>query len=175
VPARHLVHRRTAVWGVAATFLVAGCDHGDDIGEGASSPSPSTATTDPTATGATTDAPAASPDQALVDAAVEQLTAAYGVLVTARRFEPLRQPLAPLIRARRRHVEVLDGEVAGREAPVLADAQSALRAVRRSETQLQAALAAAAATAQSGALARLLASISASATQHLAVLPEEVG
>ena len=46
-----------------------------------------------------------------------------------------------------------------------------LRRVRRSERGLQAALVDAADRAESGALARLLASMSASVTQHLALLP----
>ena len=53
-------------------------------------------------------------------------------------------------------------------------AATALRQVRRGEKQLQAALVDAAGRAESGALAELLASISASVTQFLATLPSEV-
>jgi hypothetical protein len=172
VPDHPLVRRRTAVLGLAATVLVTGCDHGDDIGGGPSTGSSTGSSTDSsTDSTPTTSAPALTPDEELVDATVEQLTTAYGVLVTARKLKPLRQPLAPLVRAHRRHVEVLEGDLEGWTAPVLADAPSALQAVRRSEKQLQAALVDAAGRAESGALAKLLASMSASVTQFAATLP----
>jgi hypothetical protein len=167
VPDRPLVRRRTAVLGLAATVLATGCDHGDDIG--ASPPSERPSTPAPSSS-----APAPTPDEELVDTTVEQLTAAYGVLVTARKLKPLRQPLAPLAKAHRRHVEVLEGELEGWTAPVLADPATALQAVHRSERQLHAALVAAAGRAESGALAKLLASMSASVTQFLATLPTDV-
>jgi hypothetical protein len=50
-----------------------------------------------------------------------------------------------------------------------------LRLVRQSERRLHVTLVDAAGRAESGALARLLASMSASVTQHLSVLPSEVG
>jgi hypothetical protein len=109
-----------------------------------------------------------------VDSTIEQLNAAFGVLVTARRFPALRRPLAPLVRAHRRHVEVLEGELEGWVAPTLADAAAALQAVRRSERRLQGELVVAAGQAESGALAKLLASMSASVTQFLVALPPEV-
>lgn len=179
MPVRPLLRRRTVVSGLAASVLVAGCDNGDEIAPPAAtgSTSDTTATpptdqaTDPT-TDPTTDQ---SPDEVLVEAAIDQLTAAFGVLVVARTFAPLRQPLAPLARAHRRHVEVLEGELGGWVAPELTGPAGALRAVRRSETQLQAALVDAATRAESGALAKLLASMSASVGQHLAVLPRQVG
>jgi hypothetical protein len=172
VPDALRVRRRAALaaalGSVAATVLVSGCDHGDDIG---ATPAPSDS---PTATDQSSSPPAQTPDEALVDSTVEQLTTAYGVLVTARRFRPLRQTLTPVLKAHRRHVEVLEGDVEGWLAPSLADPSSALQAVRRSEKQLHAALVDAAGRAESGALAKVLASMSASTTQFLASLPAEV-
>jgi len=167
VPDRPLLRRRTAVLGLAATVLATGCDHGDDIGTSSPSKTPSTPAP-------STSAPAQTPDEVLVDTTIDQLTTAYGVVVTARRFKSLRQPLAPLVKAHRRHVEVLEGELEGWTAPELADPDTALQAVRRSEKKLHAALVEAAGKAESGALAKLLASMSASVTQFLVALPPEV-
>jgi hypothetical protein len=180
VPDAPRVRRRTALAGalgsLAATVLASGCDHGDDIGAKptgtGSSTGSSTASSTPTSSPSESE-PARTPDEELVDATLEQLTAAFGVLVTARKLKPLRQPLAPLVRAHRRHVEVLDGDLEGWTAPVLADTASALQAVHRSEKQLRSALVDAAGRAESGALAKLLASMSASVTQFVATLPTE--
>jgi len=171
VPDRPLVRRRTAVLGLAATVLATGCDHGDDIGAPPPSERPSGSESSSTAAAPTPDE---TPDETLVDTTIEQLTTAFAVVVTARRFKPLRQPLAPLAKAHRRHVEVLEGDVEGWTAPALSDPATALQAVHRSERQLQAALVDAAGRAESGALAKLLASMSASVTQFLATLPAEV-
>ncbi|HET6939615.1 MAG TPA: hypothetical protein VFI19_13455 [Nocardioides sp.] len=167
------VRRRTALAGalgsVAATVLAAGCDHGDDIGSPPASSGPSaTSQSSPPSS-----APAETPDEALVDSTIEQLNAAVGVLVAARRFPALRRPLAPLIRAHRRHVEVLEGEVQRGVSPTLGDQAAALAAVHRSERQLQGELVVAAGRAESGALAKLIASMSASVTQFLVALPPE--
>jgi hypothetical protein len=167
VPDHPLVHRRTAVLGLAATVLVAGCDHGDDIGDPTSSGSPSPATPSPSA-------PEQTPDEALVDDVNGQLLAALTLLSHARRAPGLAKVLAPLIQAHRRHLVVLEGEppVAAPPGPPPKPRPSLL-AVRRNETQLQAALVDAAGRAESGALAKLLASISASVTQHVAALPRK--
>jgi hypothetical protein len=95
------------------------------------------------------------------------------VVRAARRFRQLRPALAPLLHAHRTHVEALEGELAG-DSPATrpADALAAVEAVRVSETQLQATLVDASGRAESGALAKLLASMSASVTQHLAALPK---
>jgi hypothetical protein len=146
---------------------VAGCDNGDDIGAPSTSGSQSTAT-------ASSSAPEQTPDEALVDEVLDALGAALGTLAAARHQRPLRTPLAPFIRAHRRHVEVLEGEPdTGASSPVPASPAAALVAVRRSERGLQAMLVDAAGRAESGALAKLLASMSASVTQHLAALPKK--
>jgi hypothetical protein len=148
---------------------VAGCDNGDEIAPPESSASPSAATA---ASSASADEP--SPDEVLVDDVLAALSAAIGVLTQARRTAAVRGQVTPLLRAHRRHVEVLEGEPADQPPPGrLPSATEALRRVRRSEHELQGTLVDAATRAESGALARLLASMSASATQHLAVLPGE--
>jgi hypothetical protein len=163
---RPLVRRRTAILGLAAAFFVAGCDHGDDIGEPTSSPSPSAGTSSPSA-------PEQTPDEALVDDVLVELGSALTVLVHARKVPVLRQPLLPMVRAHRRHVEALGGKSPVEPPGPVPDPAVSLREVRRSEQQLQASLVDAAGRAESGALAKLLASMSASVTQHLAAFPKK--
>ncbi len=169
MPDRPLVRRRTAVGGalggLALTMIAAGCDPGEDLAppEDDATPTPSGAPDQPT------------PDEALVDEVSGDLVAALGVLGDARKFRSLRKPLAPLARAHRAHLEVLEGEVnTATGSETHANASLALLAVHASERALQVSLVDAATRAESGALARLLASMSASVTQHLAVLPREV-
>jgi len=172
VPRRPLaaasVGRRTALLGLAATALAAGCDHGDDIGDptGGGTPSTAPSTSEPTAS-----SPPPTADQTLVDEVLADLGAALGVLASARRTPSLRPVVTPIQRAHRHHVQSLDGEL-----PTASDGAGSafgLDDVHRSERRLQAALVDAAGRAESGALAKLLASISASVTQHLATLPVE--
>jgi hypothetical protein len=173
LPDRPLVRRRTALTGalggIAATVLAAGCDTGDDLGQSdpTGSPSPSSSVADE---------PEQTPDEALVDDVLARLGSAVAVLRAARRFKQLRPTVAPLLHAHRSHVEVLEGDLQD-EAPASrpADLSAAAEAVRSSETDLQASIVDAAARAESGALARLLASMSASTTQHLATLPPPPG
>lgn len=168
MPDRPLVRRRTVVTGLAATFLAAGCDNGDEIAPPESSGSPSAGSESP--------AEPESQDEALVEDVVGALFGAIDVLVAARRVAPeLRPSMTPILRAHRQHVEVLEGEgAASAPSPGPGDAASALRDVRRSERRLHVTLVDAAGRAESGALARLLASMSASVTQHLSLLPSEV-
>jgi hypothetical protein len=165
VPEPPLVRRRTAVLGAAATLLLAGCDHGDDIGgDPSSSGTPST-------TGPSASTPPPTPDEQLVDQVTTELAAALGVLLTARQSPGLRVLVVPMIRAHRRHLEVLDGGATGAQPGGAAPPE--LRTVVATERRLKAALVEAAGKAESGALAKLLASISASVTQHLDALPEK--
>ncbi len=145
--------------------ITAGCDPGEDLAppEDDETPSPSAVPDQPT------------PDEALVEAVLGQLTAALAVLAKARKSPLLRRTLTPLVKAHRRHVQVLEGELTDEAPPGPSpDPQAMLLLVRRGERDLQAELVDAAERAESGALARLLASMSASVTQHLAVLPREV-
>ena len=74
------------------------------------------------------------------------------------------------------HVEALDGEpFAGRSPAVsVGGPAEALRRVRAAEQQAQRRLADWSVAAESGALARLLASMSAAVAQHLVALPATV-
>jgi hypothetical protein len=169
VPDRPLVRRRTVVTGLAATVLLVGCDTGDDISPPESSggsPAPTEAT----------EASEQTPDQALVDGVLAELTTALAVLAQARKAPQLKRALTPLTRAHREHVRVLEGDLTNESPPGPSpDPAVSLRLVRQYERRLHVTLVDAAGRAESGALARLLASMSASVTQHLSVLPSEVG
>jgi hypothetical protein len=168
------VGRRTALagalGGIATTLLATGCDTGDDLRPPGATTSPS-GSLSPSVTTATPSQQ--TPDEALVDQVTAELTAALVTALHARRAPGLRQLLAPLVRAHRAHIEVLDGSPPATPAGAPPSASTAVRQVRRTEQRLQASLAAASGRADSGALAKLLASMSASVTQHLAVLPEQ--
>jgi hypothetical protein len=159
------------VLGLAATFLASGCDTGDDIGDGSPSPSASASGSATTSTAAE---PEQTPDQALVDEVDARLAAALAVLLQSRKAPGLARALRPLIQAHRRHVAVLEGD-AGPTAPPGPAQQPgpALKAVVGSERGLRDALVDAAGRAESGALAKLLASMAASTAQHLAALPKK--
>ena len=113
-------------------------------------------------------------DAALVDDVLGELAAATGVVLAAQRgARRLRADLRPLLVLHGEHVRLLgarlpvDPDDAGRRR----DARERLAAVRRREQRLQRVLADAAVAADSGALARLLASMSAAVAQRLVVLP----
>ena len=171
---RPLVRRRTAVTaalGGLAVVGLAGCDNGDDLAPPEADPSESTATSPATPS---TQAPEQTPDEVLVQTVADQLLAAMGVLGEARKFAALRPVVNPVLRAHRAHVEVLEVDGASRSASLVPpNSAVALQQVRQSEQHLQTALVDAAGRAESGALARLLASMSASVTQHLVALPKE--
>ena len=156
-----------AFGGVAVAVLATGCDPGEDLTQPGTAPSGSSGT--PSA-----QVPEQTTDEALVDEVLGELSAALGLLVGSRKDPTLRQALAPIVRAHRQHIEALEGDLpAASPSGAALDAADALRAVRRSERLLQASLADAAGRAESGALAMLLASMSASGTQHLALIPPE--
>jgi hypothetical protein len=170
---RPLLRRRTAVagglGGLAVAVLAGGCDPGEDLAPAQDEPSGRSATPSSQASEQT---PEETPDEALLTEVVGQLSTALALLLSSRKAPGLRQQLSPIVRAHRSHLEALDGDLpAEPPAGPPPDAAAALQAVRRSERALQAALADAAGRAESGALARLLASISASATQHLTLIP----
>jgi hypothetical protein len=150
------------------TMLASGCDPGEDLAPSQGDPSASTGTPSPSAS-------QQSPDQELVDEVLGQLAAALAVLAQARKAPLLRKTLTPLVKAHRQHVLVLEGELADEASPGPSpDPAAMLRLVHRGERDLQAELVDAAGRAESGALARLLASMSASVTQHLTLIPPEV-
>lgn len=118
---------------------------------------------------ATTGAPVDA-DRSLVDDVVAELLR-MGALVAQvqARFPGLRRSTAPWRRLHATHLEALAGDA---EAPPatgrLTTAAEAMRQVRTQEAQLQRRLADWSVAAGSGALARLLASMSAAVAQQLA-------
>lgn len=134
----HLLTRRTALSLGAVALAVSGCDDGD-------SPDPA---------GTPSSTPAADPDVALVDAVLVDLDRAEQVATAAGQPD-----LAALHRA---HIDVLEGPT-----PTPASGHATAKQVRRTELALHQALTDASMTAESGALARLLASMSAAVSQRL--------
>lgn len=132
--------RRTALTLGAVAFVVSGCDDGDK--------------TDPTGAPSATSAP--DPDVALVDAVLVDLARAESVALGAG--------MADLVALHRAHIEALDGP----EEVATGTGVATKEAVRRSEQRLQKQLVQASVAAESGALARLFASMSAAVSQRLA-------
>jgi hypothetical protein len=164
VPDRPLLSRRTSltlpglvVLGAAGTA----CDV-DDLRppEDSSSPAPSASSSA---------SPSAAPggDATVVDEVVAALDAVLAQLLAARGVPAQRAAVVPLLRAHRRHLEALDATSSAQPSAT----SVTLAQVRAQELALRDSLVASAGRAQSGALARLLASMAASVDQHLAVLP----
>ena len=99
--------------------------------------------------------PAEDPDGDLVDAVLEELSNAYQLTVSGG--------FPRLTALHRAHIEALEGT-----PPTPAPGHATADAVRRNEKRIQALLVASAVSAESGALARLLASMSAAVAQRLA-------
>ena len=126
-------------------------------------------------------ASAGDPDHALVASVLADLVAATDLgSATAAAHPRLHETLAPLRALHEAHLEALGGRPstapatsgAGGGRPTAA--APTLESLRSRELRLQRRLVAAAVRAESGALARLLASMSAGETQQLAVLPGPV-
>jgi hypothetical protein len=123
-----------------------------------------------------TGSPAPDSDGALVTtlaAAIADVFVEVGQ--TRRRIPSLASTLGHLRQMHRAHLGVLGPPERTRTATrVPSSGRQALGLLRRSEERLQRDLASGAIAAQSGALARLLASMSAAVAQHVAALPTEV-
>jgi hypothetical protein len=128
---------------------------------------------EPTPAASPTTTPEPDADRSLADDLAHEIAAALVLVDELRRsFPRLRKRLQPLARMHRTHLEVLeppDDRDVPSPAPAASPAQ-ALAALRATEVALQERLAAAAVEARSGALARLLASLSASVAQHVAAI-----
>ena len=107
------------------------------------------------------------PDVALVEDVVAQVTRTWAAVVSAG----LGARLARLQRMHEAHLEVLGATPVKQTAPPSGPEPKRYQRVLGREQRLQSDLATAAVEARSGALARLLASMSAAVAQHLAVLP----
>jgi hypothetical protein len=168
VPVRPLLAttRRTALGGALLGLGATGCRPdrpaaGPRAGTGASA----------------TAAAAQEPDAALVDDVLAELTSLTHLTASVARYVPdLRAPAGALEDLHRAHREALGDEVptsaptGGPRPPAGTDA--ALRLLRRREQQAQRRLVDWSVAARSGALARLLASMSAGVAQQLATLPQ---
>lgn len=164
-----MLGRRGLLAGALGVAALTACDV-DDLRPPEDEETPSSGGT-PSSSGSAATDPDTDPDTVLVNRVVTAIIGASVTIEGARRLPRLRQVLGPLDRAHFAHLAALDGEFEGPPPRPPASYAVALRRVRESELALQRDLAAAAVEAQSGALARLLASMSASISQHLAVLP----
>lgn len=134
----HLLARRTALTLGAVTIAASGCDDGDS--------------SDPV--GAPSSTPAPDPDTVLVESVLADLGRAEALALGAG--------FADLAGLHRAHIEALDGPEASSPA-----GRASRESVRRAEQRLQRQLVQASVAAESGALAQLLASMSAAVSQRL--------
>lgn len=159
--------RREVLGGALGLLVVTACDV-DDLrppeDEAAPTPSSGPSSASSASAGAEPDA-----DTRLAEDAAYEIAVALALVDSVRRsFPRLRVQVQPLARMHRTHLTVLEPP-AERSIPAPAAAATraeALQRVRTAEEALQRTLTVAAVAAQSGALARLLASVSASVAQH---------
>jgi hypothetical protein len=161
VPGRRLSRRTTLGSALAAPVALAACDIDPP----------------PRSTGTSSAAPESPEDSELVAGVVGALVRAQGVLDAAAAAVPDLGPrLEPVRAAHAEHLDVLVGAVPEAGMPtdgtaaVPARPQPALDAVRRSEQRLLREVRTGCLAAASGDLARVLASIAASTSQHAATL-----
>ena len=165
MPGRPLSRRTALGSALAAPLVLAACDIDPP----------------PRADGTSTPTPEPPEDAALVAAVVTALVRAQGVLDAAMTTAPaLTARLDPVASAHAAHLEVLVGAVPDSEVPTatpraLPTRQGAvLETVRRSEQRLLREVRSGCIDARSGDLARVLASVAASTSQHAATLTSQV-
>lgn len=161
MPGRPLSRRTTLGSALVAPIVLAACDIDPP----------------PRASGSSPAAPEPSEDSALVTEVVAAIVIAQGVLDAAIRSTPgLATRLEPVRAAHAEHLDVLVGAVPEADLPtgtrptVPARPTAALAAVRRSEQRLLREVRTGCLAAASGDLARVLASVAASTSQHAAAL-----
>jgi len=160
---RHLAARATrrGVLGLLVGITATGCSLDPPRDE------PAGASASP---GAGATAPADDPDSELVRRVVDDLTAALALVGgVARAARPLAAEVAPWRELHAAHLEALEAPDRARPLRVRGPLPSLRSRLRREETALQRTLAEAAVTARSGALAALLATMSAAVAQRLTV------
>ena len=159
---RHLLTRRTTLaLPTVVVALTAGCDAENEDSAPPGSGVPSEADL----------------DGALVDEVLADLAAITGlVAAVGDRFPRLVVPMSGLRAMHEAHTEALEGTASTDpgSAGLPATPAAALGDVRRREQRLRSRLVQSAVAARSGALARLLASMSAAVNQRLATLPRDV-
>jgi hypothetical protein len=165
VPGRPLSRRTTLGSALAAPLVLAACD----IDPPPRADPPSSATPEPPE------------DAELVASVVAALVRARGVLDAALAAAPELGPrLDPVVAAHAAHLDVLVGAVPDSEVPTATPPSlptqpaAALAAVRRSEQRLLRAARTGCLESRSGDLARVLASVAASTSQHSASLAGDV-
>ena len=166
MPGRPLSRRTTLGSALAAPLVLAACD------------------IDPPrrADGTSTPTPEPPEDSELAATVVAALVRAQGVLTAATAAVPdLAARLDPVAAAHAAHLDVLVGAVPASEVPTASPQApptrppAALAAVGRSEQRLLRAVRAGCLEARSGDLARVLASVAASTSQHAATLTTRSG
>jgi hypothetical protein len=169
--------RRTALGGALGSLAaVSACDVTQPTDQSGAAPGASPAGASDTRSGTPAATPTEDPDAALVDRVLAELGEVSALVSDAARFAPLRASMRTLGELHAAHRDALaGGPVTGRSPAAFAGAAQALRRVRAREQQTQRRLADWAVAAESGALARLLASMSAGVAQQLAVLPARAG
>lgn len=188
MPTPEPVSRRTALVGLAgvggvAAAVLAGCTSGR-AGPGPTAPTPtSTGTPTRTSTGTPT-GPAPDPDVALAaETLVVEQAMLDRVLATQRRHPRLTGPLAASRAAHRAHVDLLGTAVTDcaeaaptrRTPEVPAAPDAALAALARAEDRIADSGRRSALAAESGAFARVLASMAAAAAQLAVVHADAAG
>ncbi len=161
MPGRPLSRRTTLGSALAAPIVLAACDI---------DPPPRAEPTSPAS-------PEPPEDSELVAAVVTALVRAQGVLDAAGESAPGLAPrLAPVVAAHAAHLDVLVGAVPDSEVATATPSSlpsrpaAALAAVQRSEQRLLREVRAGCLEARSGDLARVLASVATSTSQHAAAL-----
>lgn len=158
---RSLSRRTTLGSALAAPIVLAACDIDPP----------------PRASGTSSPTPEPPEDSALVASVVGELVRAQAVLAAAAAAVPALGPrLDPVRTSHTEHLDVLVGAVPEADVPtaspprIAAQAEAALAAVRRSEQRLLREVRTGCLAAASGDLARVLASVAASTSQHAAAL-----
>jgi hypothetical protein len=154
--------RRGALTGgltLVAGLLTSGCDL------------PGSPSSDPTEPGTPTTDARRDPDLDVVAGVREDLAGTGALVATLLRTRPsLQEQAAPFRRLHRQHLAALEGDpVTGRDPRLSGSDAAVLARMRAAEERLERTLAGAAVAARSGALAALLASMSAAVAQQLAV------
>lgn len=183
-PRAAMATRRAALGGTLATLAaVSGCDLAQPMDQPVGRSGGASGDASLTPSGEVAGAPSGEvstppedPDAALVDEVLADLGELAALVAAAATFAPLRAPMRSLAALHAAHLEALDGDtVAGKSPGIgLSGPAEALRRVRAAEQQAQRRLADRSVAAESGALARLLASMSAAVAQHLVALPATV-
>ena len=160
-----MLGRRGLLGGALGLLAVSACDV-DDL-------RPPEDETLPTPSGSASVAAEPDADTVLAEDTAYEIAVALAVVDGVRRdFPGVRKQVQPLARMHRAHLGVLEppDDRSVPAPPRDGTRAEALARVRTAEQTLQITLTAAAVEARSGALARLLASMSASVAQHTAVL-----